>query len=65
MISSWSYELGSGVLDEAERAVLDDEELFRAMCQGLAEFAAGECVSSDWLFAGDSARAENFETKSL
>jgi hypothetical protein len=41
------------LLDEAERAILDNPELYRQTRQGLADFAAGLGVSSDWLFAND------------
>jgi hypothetical protein len=43
------YEL----LDGAERAIMEDRELHRQTRQGLSDFAAGEGVSSDWLFAND------------
>ena len=41
------------LLDEAERALLSDRELYRQTRQGLADFSAGKGVSSDWLFADD------------
>ena len=41
------------MLDDAERAVLENPELYRQTRQGLADFAAGKSVSSDWLFADE------------
>lgn len=40
-------------LHESERALLEDPELYRQTRQALAEYAAGERVSSDFLFADD------------
>lgn len=37
-------------LHESERAILENDELYNATRTGLLEFAAGERVSSDWLF---------------
>lgn len=41
------------LLDAAERAVLEDPDLYRQTRQGLEDFTAGNGVSSDWLFADD------------
>lgn len=41
------------LLDDAERAILDDPELYRQTRRGLAEFAAGKRASSDWLLADE------------
>ena len=41
------------LLDEAERAILENPELHRQTRQGLTDLAAGQGVSSDWLFADD------------
>ncbi|UEA22796.1 hypothetical protein LK464_15030 [Mycobacteroides abscessus subsp. abscessus] len=41
------------LLHESERALLEDPELYRQTRQALAEYAAGERVSSDFLFADD------------
>ncbi|RIS84050.1 hypothetical protein [Mycobacteroides abscessus] len=41
------------LLHESERALLEDAELYRQTRQALAEYAAGERVSSDFLFADD------------
>ena len=38
------------VLDDAERAIMENPELYRQTRQGLADFVAGNGVSSDWLF---------------
>ena len=37
-------------LHESERAILEDDQLYKATRAGLKEFAAGERRSSDWLF---------------
>jgi hypothetical protein len=41
------------LLDDAERAIFEDSELYRHTRQGLADLVAGRGVSSDWLFADD------------
>jgi len=38
------------LLDDAERAILENDGLYKAVRAGLKEFAEGKSVSSDWLF---------------
>lgn len=40
-------------LHESERAVLENRQLYEDTRRGLEEFAAGKCVSTDWLFDED------------
>ncbi|MDV7194033.1 hypothetical protein [Mycolicibacterium fortuitum] len=41
------------LLDDAERAILENDGLYEAVRTGLKEFAEGKSVSSDWLFDDD------------
>lgn len=41
------------LLHESERAILENQQLYDDTRQGLNEFAAGESVSTDWLFEGE------------
>lgn len=38
------------LLHESERAILENRQLYEDTRRGLEEFAAGQRVSSDWLF---------------
>jgi hypothetical protein len=41
------------LLDDAERAIMENRQLYADTRAGLADFAAGRRVSSDWLFQDD------------
>lgn len=41
------------LLDDAERAIMEDQDLYRQTRAGLKAFQEGRGVSSDWLFEND------------
>ncbi|GAS97040.1 Gp93 [Mycolicibacterium canariasense] len=61
--AAWRAKHGdvSIVYHESESAVLEDRELYNATLTGLAEFAAGQRVSSDWLFDEDEGSEPMFD----
>lgn len=41
------------LLHDSERAILENPGLYNQLRRGLTEFAEGQSVSSDWLFADE------------